>query len=231
MFKIFSIKRFFVALAVMVFFLPLNTFAENFTGAYAGIGLGANALNTGYRQTKYDNSVAITVNDGEMLFNGAIFGGYGKLFERFYLGGEMVFSLSEGNAQISVRSTNNGIATVDNAKIQSLYSFSPLVRAGFLMTPSTLAYIKLGAVSTQFKSSAPKALTAAPVFTYKKYLWGFSTGAGLEVMATKEISIRADWTWNIYSKKTYTVGNDAQPDSAKLSPRENIFRVGVAYNF
>ncbi|OYZ37391.1 MAG: hypothetical protein B7Y25_04495 [Alphaproteobacteria bacterium 16-39-46] len=231
-------KKYLIAGAALVASLSSAAFAENFTGPYAGLTLGANSFNSGYSQSSANtgggSSSSSNSNAGATLFNHAIYAGYGHTFGQYYVGGEFLFAMQSGEAKATGTNGNNtGFA---NATIKEGYSFNPTLRLGALIAPKTLAFIKLGVAGTQMKVNAqpfsfPEATNLST--SYKKTLWGYSIGAGMETLVTDSISVRADYTCNIYPTKTFTITNTnaGNVNQGKISPQDNIFRVGAAYHF
>lgn len=228
-------KHFIAAAALVASLASASAFAENFKGAYVGVNVGANAFQSGYTQTSAGgNGGAEKPNSGATLFNYGLFAGYGHTFGQFYVGGELLFSLNSGEA--SYNSTNSNNSTFANAKIKENFSFGPSIRLGALIAPKTLAFVKFGGIGTQLKvDTRPFSLTGAstPATSYKKTVWGYSFGAGLETLVTTCISVRADYTFNGYPTKTFAIPNTnaGNANQGKISARDNIFRVGLAYNF
>lgn len=224
-------KKLLATAVIITIFSPFITSAKNFTGPYVGMGFGINSLRSEYKQTSFDSTnYARSTNTGGTLFNGALFGGYGKTFGQFYVGGELVVALTSGNVPAGTIDSNTGIS--EPGKFQSKWSINPLFRVGGLIAPKTLAYIKAGMANTGFEITSIGGTDSNNQYTtYKKNIWGFSTGAGLETLITEKISIRLDYTFNLYPKKTWPVGGGATPDTGKIMPRENIVRIGAAYNF
>lgn len=223
-------QKLLISVVALVVSLPSVACAENFTGAYAGLGLGVNVLHSGYRQAATNSfDYASSTNTNGMLFNGALFGGYGKAFGLFYVGGEISLAYSTRSVEGS-RLSGAGGASPGN--VQSTWSTTPTVRLGALIAPRTLGYVKIGAANTHFEVTEVGGSDSNQEITkYKKNIWGFSTGAGLETLVTEKFSLRLDYTLNLYPKKTFTVGGGPTPDNAKIMPRENIIRLGLAYNF
>lgn len=224
-------KKYLVAGAALVASLSSSAFAANFTGPYAGLTLGANSLQSGYTQSSGDGNGSERTRSASTLFNYGLFGGYGQTFGQFYVGGELLLATTSGQAKYA--SGNNAGTAFALATVKETYSVNPVVRLGALIAPKTLAFVKMGVAGSQFKASAIPLGAGRSATTYKKTLWGYSLGAGMETLVTDSISVRADYTFNLYPTKTFSVtgapGN--APDTAKISPRDNVFRLGVAYNF
>ncbi len=225
-------KKYLIAGAALVASLSSSVFADNFNGPYAGLTLGANAFQSGYVQTSANaNGGAGAFNSGATLFNHGLFAGYGHTMGQFYVGGELLLAMQTGEVKNTFTASNNtGFA---NATIKEKLSFNPALRLGALIAPKTLAFIKLGMAGTQMEVNAMPFSNNALQTKYKKTLWGYSMGVGMETLVTDCMSIRADYTYNIYPSKTFAIANSttASVNQGKISPRDNIVRVGAAYHF
>ncbi|MBS0185450.1 MAG: outer membrane beta-barrel protein [Proteobacteria bacterium] len=224
-------KKYLIAGAAFIASLSSSAFAANFTGPYAGVVLGPNVFQSGYSQSAAANGGGATkANSTNTLFNYGLVAGYGSTFGQYYVGGELTFSTQTGETKYNATSaanTGNAYAT-----IKETYSINPVVRLGAMIAPKTLAFVKLGAAGTQIKVNAQPFTTPALSTTYKKTLWGYSMGLGMETLVTDSVSIRADFTHNIYPTKTFTIANGANAtNQGKISPRDNIVRIGASYHF
>ncbi len=222
-------KKYLIAGAALVASLPSSVFADNFNAPYAGLTFGANAFQSRYTQTAPRSSGSATVSPSAVFFNYGLFAGYGHTMGQFYAGGELLLAMQTGQAKnfsTAGDNTSNSYATV-----KERFSMNPALRLGALISPKTLAFIKLGMVGTQLEVAATPLDNTTPTTKYKKTLWGYSFGAGVESLITDKVSIRADYTCNIYPTKTFTITNPGENNQGKISPQDNIFRVGAAYHF
>jgi len=227
-------KKYLIAGAALIASLSSSAFANNFKGPYAGIVFGPNVFQSGYTQTAANNNGgAVHSNASSTLFNYGLVAGYGSTFGQYYVGGELTLSTQSGEAKF--RATNANGSSNARATIKETYSISPVIRLGALIAPKTLAFVKMGVAGTQFKVNAQPLSTVATNLSskYKKTLYGYSMGFGMETLVTDSISVRADFTHNIYPSKTFTITNatTASVNQGKISPRDNIVRLGLSYNF
>lgn len=209
--------------------------AENFNGIYVGASLGPNVFQSHDSQSRSDNINGNQVNNGHhtaTLLNYGFFAGYGVTKETLYLGADLSFTFNQGESE-TTSENRNGVED-HSTMIKEGYSFNPTIRLGTLISPQMLLFIKLGVAGTQIKGSATPIGGGYAETKNKKTLWGYSMGLGGEMYATENISIRADYTFNLYPTQHFNVAT-ATPatnkQSAKISPRDNIFRLGVTYNF
>lgn len=184
--------------------------AEPFNGAY----LGAQG---GYDTYHVDGNATLTGFTGKTDLgasgqNFGLFAGYGKTYGSLYFGGEIEGSLNNADMKFT---DNAG----DNVGVKSKNTFGAGLRAGFLPNATTLLYGSLGAVRSKYDGTGQ--------LTGSKSLTGTRFGLGAETTLSTKTTIRFGWSYTDYQDYKYTGGGI----SAKLSPTENLFRLGLAYNF
>ena len=217
-----------VILTLLIFSI---TFAENFKGPYTGIALGVNNFHTRYRQSKSGNgnALAITSNTSALLFNYGLFGGYGQTIGQYYIGGEIGLSMTNGETKFSALDATG--AAQPSSTTKENYVINPIVRCGILLTSDILAFLKFGFASAQMRVNAIP-IDGGPTTKFKKTFWGYSLGTGVETFITKTLSLRGDYTLNIYQTKQFNiVTTPPRQESGKITPRDSIFRLGIAYHF
>ena len=222
-------KKYLIAGAALVASLSSSVFADNFNGPYAGLTFGANAFQSSYTQAAPGVTGGASVTPSATLFNHGLFAGYGHTMGQFYVGGELLLANQTGEAKSSSIGGNN-VAT-SYVTVKERFSINPALRLGALIAPKTLAFLTIGTVGTQFEVNATPLANTTPTTKYKKTLWGYSFGAGFETLVTDSMSIRGSYTHNIYPTKTFTITNPGANNQGKISPRDNIFRLGAAYHF
>ena len=219
---------------------------DYFSGFYAGLGVGANYVTGNVKndivdtEVLYDNNmnqiggsmVGYSFNENLNAFGfvGDIFGGYGKTFNRFYIGGELfgrgiVNKASESKSQTVIPGLS-GKTEIDR---NQYYSFGSDIRAGFLVTPRIMIYALAGVDVSQFNyqvkhegtsafygmapnpSLASDPLAASNEQDFNKIQPGFMPGIGIEAMLTNKLSLRAQYTYTIYgsTSEKYNFINNA----------------------
>lgn len=235
-------KKLIVATFALVAAAPFAASADSFSGAYAGVGLDLNVLTS--QNTVNDNRLGAglanyTQRDsaGGTLWGGALYGGWGKCFNQFYVGAELGLDLQGGH--VKTTGTDFGVISSRSMKVSRGFSVSPTVRLGYVIAPKTLAFFKLGTAATSFKQEFTSTINGivTPSVTVKKNhtLWGFTMGAGMETCISSRMKLRAEYIRTMYptakvSNGVALVANNG-PTSTKIKPVDNIFRIGVAYSF
>jgi Opacity protein and related surface antigens len=177
-------KKYFLASVALALSLGVaNAGDAKFDGAYVGGQASYSKLDGG----------GIDI-DG---FGGGAFGGYGKTFGNWYVGGELSVDYSKVDG------------SSDGVKLEKKYSYGAAARAGYLVTPSVLAYGVVGVERGKFevKAGGDKA---------SDDLNAVRVGLGAETFVKDNISIRSEVNYLNWE------GGDGKEWRAN---------VGVAYHF
>jgi opacity protein-like surface antigen len=191
------------------------------TGAY--IGTGAN-LSTFALNRSLTAGEKLGAKSASLDPQWNVYGGYGMLTGRLYLGAEAGMSL--GTAFISESLTINGETGGYRARLSP--SFTLALRPGFAFGHSNLIYGKFGGVMGHFtltSSGTPGILSSGA--RVKKTLYGFSLGGGLESFINKNVSIRGEYIYEIFH--SFKTSLDGYTD--KFTPTTSKFQLGISYLF
>ncbi|NTF17586.1 porin family protein [Agrobacterium rubi] len=152
-------KKFFLASVALALSLGVANAGEaKFDGAYTGVQ-GS--------YSKLDSDVDI---DG---FGAGAFGGYGKTFGNWYVGGELSADYSK------VDGKSNGL------ELEKKYSYGAAARVGYLVTPNVLGYGIAGIERGKFEAKAGD-LKASDELN------GLRLGIGAETFVHEKVSIRTE---------------------------------------
>lgn len=184
--------------------------AAPFDGAYVGAQGGYDTYHVNGTGTLTGFTGKADLGAGGGSFG--LFTGYGKTFNSLYLGGELEASINNATMKFS---DNIG----DDFGVKSKSTYGANIRAGFLPSASTLLYGSIGAVSSKYDGTGQ--------LTGSKSLTGARFGIGAETVIAPQITARLGWSYTDYEDYNYSAGGI----TAKLSPTENLFRLGLAYNF
>jgi outer membrane immunogenic protein len=158
-----------------------------FDGAYAGVQGAYSSIDGG------DIDL-----DG---FGGGAFGGYGKTFGKWYVGGELSLDYNKVDGKSG------------GAEIKKTYDYGVAARAGYLVTPKILGYGVVGWERGKFEAKADGAKDSTT-------LNGLRVGIGAETFVTDNISLRTEVNYvNWQSKHGVKAADEWGAD------------VGVAYHF
>jgi len=192
------------------------------------------------------------MQSGSLYFGGEIYGGFDSAkvmpYDDTASGNGSVTGTGTGSAEIPVY----GKASV---KRTNFYGIAP--RLGFLVTPSTLLYVKLGIEGGKWKATVnPGGFafvggqingvgpvypgdngTAKVPYTGSKSSISFAPGIGLDAFITKNLFVRAEYSYlfgpkitvkqNTYFNESWS--GDSATHTFKIT--QQSFKVGVGYKF
>jgi len=181
--------------------------ADPFDGFYVG-------AEAGYSSSSFESRIAPDVTLGGDGFNGGLVAGYGKLFDNIYLGGELGGYLSNSSISGSVAGASYEASIRDQIDVS--------VMPGYLISPETLVYARLGYAYGRMDG---KVDTGAGAANAKWNSDGWVLGAGVWLALTDTVGLRADYSRTMFGKATIPgTGQD-------VSVTDNSVRVGLTYSF
>lgn len=194
--------------------------AEMGTGMYLGINASANAFAA-------DGSIR---DENDALTHSADFGkhhagvggylGYGISCGCLYYAGEIGYQFINADFSFTQHETDPAIIT----KFKNRHSFDFAFRAGYKLTPATIAYIRLGGSWGKYKLRS-----SIPQFNSSKSHVTFAPGLGIETALTRNWVGRMEWSYDFGRKFSRTATDIG---SVKLSSvHTQSVRFGVAYKF
>lgn len=175
--------------------------AETFDGPYVGVS-------TGYDRSEVDGATLDSDVSRDTLSLGGYAGYNYKLTERIVIGAEAGISTSVDN---KIGASSGGEALT----INPLYDFDLSLRAGYLVTDKTLAYVRGGYTNNRVRSTLD---SANGQIRDTDNLDGWQVGGGVEYALTNNISARAEYR---YSDLSYQGGD--------FDRHQGL--VGISYNF
>ncbi len=157
---------------------------------------------------------------------GGLFGGYGKYYGNYYMGGELLADYSGGNQVIFSMVDDDGDTATQKFKTKGTLGLSFL--PGLKLNDTSLGYLRLGYIWTQFESRI-QGNDSGAVFSNRKNSTkgGVDLGIGIETLAYRNWSIRTEFNHVWYNSFKYT----AAPASARFYPSNNQFTLGAIYHF
>jgi len=221
-------------------------------GFYLGIGVGYDS----YRVHSSNDMIALDPKAVPVLVDftsnssadgsatgwmGGIFGGYGRYFDWFYLAAEI--NANTSNAKSSASYTNSlGDSASVTSKARGSYGIALL--PGIKLNDSSLLYVRLGYLRTNFKSSAsftnvdPLDSTVTSLNgSSNEWRNGFDYGVGIETAIAEDVSIRGEYTHTSFNSKTISgsftnaAGTETVSFSDKFNVSNNEFMLSLLYHF
>ncbi|KPJ68052.1 MAG: hypothetical protein AMJ43_01185 [Coxiella sp. DG_40] len=162
-----------------------------------------------------------------------ILGGYGSSYKQWYVGNELFANYSPVRSKLHTIIGDNHI---DVYKIRSDFSYGAAVRGGYMFSPKLLAYLILGVDFSRFEANSKQGYNPKGNYVSgpKKgnTLVGFMPGFGIESLLYKNLSIRAQYTYSLYTTNiriSYTVNN--KHISEEYNPVRSTFGLFLSYHF
>lgn len=188
--------------------------------AHQGPYLGANV---GMNNTKSTFSNSLHSNDmGSRGVLGGVFGGYGAIVsQNIYLGGEVFANYTNAEAQTKVNVSDVSL----NYSLRNKYSYGISFIPGFMITPQTMAYGRIGVVRTRFEDTFNiSAGSAGFSQSAKTTVTGGQLGAGIQTDLTQNLALRGEYVYTAYRSFNNGIGGSFKPNSG-------LANVGLVYNF
>lgn len=171
------------AAAVLALSIPAATLAQGFDGPYAGIQGGWDLAAVRNPTTSSD---AFNLDDERQSFTGGVFAGVDR---------EVATGVVVGfETGIGVGS-DDGLSAptlVGSVSINPQWSLDLSGRAGYLLDPTTLAYVRGGYTTTRVETTA---ISAAGRLSDEESRDGWLAGAGIERRITANTSARLEYRY------------------------------------
>lgn len=151
----------------------------------------------------HSNQLAFEGKGGELVF------GYGKTFDKYYVGLETSFSFfdADGSAASKMTTTVRDETLTFKTKISKKDSAGLFVRVGYHPYADSLVYGKVGLVSSKFHFGVSNAYSEASPYDYdfefKKRIKGISIGVGTEIKLFNGIFGRLEASHIQYDPKKF----------------------------
>lgn len=183
------------AILATILAAPLATAvsAAQFDGPYVGAQVGWQSEKM--RDVKSSFGV-VPVDENKRSITGGVFAGYDKTINgRFVVGAEGGLDFASDD---KVQSTVGG----SNYSVDPKYSFDLTARAGYLVTPQTLLYVRGGYTNARVRTTITN---AAGIQSASDTEDGWLAGAGVERAIAQNVSARLEYR---YSKLSEGDGKD-----------------------
>lgn len=216
-----------LALALVASAVTLSAANANIsTGFYLGATAGYGAT-TG----KFTSSNAGVATNGSQDFGGnaaniGLIGGYGWVTGCMYYGGEIGYSFEN----TKVRDNLGNAANVRATELKRNGYFNAALRGGYLFTPNTMFYVRLGVNWGKWTLNAPTAV-AGVTLTGSKNRMSFTPGVGLETAIHKNVYLRVEYNYEFGSSVRAKQNNVNNTFLNAGSIRSQSAKIGLAYKF
>jgi opacity protein-like surface antigen len=205
-------------------------------GGYVGIGVS-------YDRYKFRNTFSATEDDGDTFYftnplaasgwDGNLNIGYGWYWCQYYLGVELAGVITDASSTTRVTAIDEFGSDSISFRTRARGSWHISVLPGVKLTDSTLLYIRLGYIDTQFRGRVRFTDDDGDVFTRSRTRWknGFIGGVGLETYLIDNVSLRGEYQYTWYSNFSNNLTVDDTTFSARTKPSNSSFTLGLAYHF
>jgi len=211
--------------------------ANNFTGFYAGVGVLHANMNAEesiaeiYAGTNY----TLNNNAGFDQIGEKLFAGYGKSFDRYYLGLEAIFQYLPDNGGNAIK--DGKPYGTDGFSARNTWALT--LRGGYVCNDNWMPYLLLGTSYTDFKYTsedlvATSALGSTAMHNLSKRMWGFTPGIGVQYMLNKNFGFDMRYAYTYYGSTTANVTSTLSGVSnftVKFKPTMSVFGLSILYRF
>ncbi|MDX8450382.1 outer membrane protein [Mesorhizobium captivum] len=196
---------------------PVEASGFNWSGLYVGFGVGAGA-NVHEISSDFIPGVSLNGIGGEGIYGEATVGYDYMVSQRFLLGALL-------DAHVGTIKTSLDAFGL-NADVKETYGFDVGVRAGYLLTPSTLGYVLGGYAWQKYK------LDTNAGFGMDWDQGGYFVGAGVETAISGNWTLKGEYRYTRFSTTDDLLSQFGAPDGAlNLDTSRHTFQVAASYRF
>jgi opacity protein-like surface antigen len=211
-----------LALALVASAVALSAANANIsTGFYAGATAGFGATTAKLTGGNNAGATAGSRDIGGTAANIGLIGGYGWVANCMYYGGELGYTFE--NAK--VRQTT---ATTEGELKRNGY-FNAALRGGYLFTPNTMFYVRLGINWGKWTVKASQTVPVAGSISGSKNRMSFAPGLGLETAIHKNVLLRVEYTYEFGPSVRAKADNGVYVNAGTV--RSQSGKVGLVYKF
>ncbi|RWB22121.1 MULTISPECIES: outer membrane protein [Mesorhizobium] len=196
---------------------PVEASGFNWSGLYVGFGVGAGA-NVHEISSDFIPGISLNGIGGEGIYGEATVGYDYMVSQRFLLGALL-------DAHVGTIKTSLDAFGLD-ADVKETYGFDVGVRAGYLLTPSTLGYVLGGYAWQKYK------LDTNAGFGMDWDQGGYFVGAGVETAINANWTLKGEYRYTRFSTTDDLLSQFGAPDGAlNLDTSRHTFQVAASYRF
>jgi opacity protein-like surface antigen len=216
-----------LTLAAAFVLMASGAFAQDFEGGYVG-GL------LGYASGSADTKLKIPVRNARLVatddidYDGWDLGAYGGY--RFALGSGAMLGIEAGGAFSGAEGSTRDVygARDINQKLEKKSELYLSFKAGIPVQNTAFVYGIAGAQFARFDALTQDKDGGGTIGSKDATVGGWNLGLGAEYFVTPVVSTRLEYKYQSYS--SFSFANKGGGRST-VDPAENVFRLGVSYNF
>lgn len=197
---------------------------------YLGVGAGPEMADFNSNSVVSSPGNFFVTNNNHLSgtgFFGSIFGGYAWIHQAFYLAGEAKLDVTNVKSQASNNEFIHKSFSTAYYRMRRDISFSVL--PGYLFTPTTLFYGRLGYSLAYFNVSS----SDASLSNMNKNLSGIAFGLGINQALNQQIALRLEYS-QVYYQSTSSTTLDTLSSVTKntnIAPTTGQAEFALIYNF
>lgn len=181
------------------------------------------------------NAISGSQSVGDSSFNGGIHAGYGEVKNCFYLGCEIGATYDNSKIKNTLNGFVNGAALVGQYQLKRDWYLNVALRGGYLIAPTTMAYLRLGVNASKWTFSDTNSLTGpfspgSPSSGSKNSI-SFAPGIGVEAALNKHLYVRLEYTYEFAPSLIATNVFIAGQATRVSNIRSQATKVGLFYRF
>lgn len=217
-----------LGLSLVVLPAHANMTTGFYSGAHTGVDFG--------RATVSGNNDGAAATPGNLQSgqdnpNVGAFLGYGWVKNRFYLAGEVGYTYT--NTKLSSTLNSPGGQAVDFNRPGYIVA---AVKFGYLLTPETVAYVRIGGHYGRFRITDRNTALFAPTgitLVGSKYSFNVAPGVGMQTKINNNLSANIEWTTESSSSVRASYASAVAPAAAIRfsSVRVNSVKIGLIYAY
>jgi outer membrane protein OmpA-like peptidoglycan-associated protein len=174
--------------------------------------------------------------------NVGLFGGYGRTFDRWYVGGEAngSFNVHADTGEFALINTHFCGPAEGLARVKSQDTFGVGLRFGYLFTPTILGFVKAGPQFTDFRVQYRNLICDAPNADKSKLVVGGQVGAGADIQIgtwdwmSAPIFLRAEYDHTFYPGTGFSQhigGGEGEGHTFHTRLSDDVAKIGLVIKF
>ena len=173
-----------LAAAVVGVSFSAPAIAQDFNGPFIGVQAGLNSDNLRNPNTAIGR---VPMDDNRQSFTGGIYAGYDyQVKDKVVIG-------AEGSFDVTADDKMRSVSGATSHTIDPRYSFDLTARAGYLVTPDTLVYVRGGYTNARVKASSWNGAVLQSATGNRD---GWLVGGGVERKLMTHVSARLEYRYS-----------------------------------
>lgn len=219
-----------LALALVASTVALSATQANIsTGFYLGAHVGYGATTGKDTGQTAGNTITGSADVGSTAPNIGIHGGYGWVTGCVYMGGELGYTFENSKINFDLQTAPNR----GSLQVKRNGYFNGALRGGYLFTPNTMLYVRLGANWGKWtiRDTVFAGFSQQNPGSGSKNRLSFVPGVGLETAVHKNVYLRVEYNYEFGPSVRATNANVPNAFSQVGTIRSQSGKIGLSYKF